>query len=48
MGRGTPSPPLTQDLLDLPGRFDRFVETQHETNQAQQETNRLTDRRFLC
>ena len=42
---------LTQDLLDLldlPGRFDRFVETQHETNQAQQETNRLTDRRFLC
>ena len=30
---------LTQDLLDLPGRFDRFVETQ-------QETNRLTDRRL--
>ena len=27
------------DLLDLPGRFDRFVETQHETN-------RLTDRRL--
>ena len=44
---------LAQDLLDLPGRFDRFVETQHETNQAQQETNqaqqetnRLTDRRL--
>ena len=30
---------LTQDLLDLPGRFDRFVETQ-------QETNRLTERRL--
>ena len=30
---------LTQELLDLPGRFDRFVETQ-------QETNRLTDRRL--
>ena len=30
---------LTQDLLDLPGRFDRFVETQEETN-------RLTDRRL--
>ena len=30
---------LTQELLDLPGRFDRFVE-------AQQETNRLTDRRL--
>ena len=44
---------LTQDLLDLPGRFDRFVETQREFNQAQQkaneaqeETNRLTDRRL--
>ena len=30
---------LSQDLLDLPGRFDRFVETQ-------QETNRLTERRL--
>ena len=30
---------LTQELLDLPVRFDRFVETQ-------QETNRLTDRRL--
>ena len=30
---------LTQELLDLPVRFDRFVE-------AQQETNRLTDRRL--
>ena len=30
---------LTQDLLDMPARFDRFVE-------IQQETNRLTDRRF--
>ncbi len=30
---------LTQDLLDLPGRFDRFIETQ-------QETNRLTGRRL--
>ena len=44
---------LTQDLLDLPGRFDRFGETQREFNQvqqkaneAQQETNRLTDRRL--
>ena len=44
---------LTQDLLDLPGRFDRFVEAQlecnqvqREFNQAQQETNRLTDRRL--
>ena len=30
---------LTKELLDLPGRFDRFVDTQ-------QETNRLTDRRL--
>ena len=30
---------LTQELLDMPARFDRFVE-------IQQETNRLTDRRF--
>ena len=30
---------LTKELLDLPVRFDRFVETQ-------QETNRLTDRRL--
>ena len=30
---------LTQDLLDLPGRFDRFVETQREFNQAQQKAN---------
>ena len=37
---------LTQELLDLPGRFDRFVETQREFNQAQQETNRLTDQRL--
>ena len=44
---------LTQELLDLPGRFDRFVEAQREFNQAQQEaneaqqeTNRLTDRRL--
>ena len=37
---------LTQDLLDLPGRFDRFVETQQKTNEAQQETNRLTERRL--
>ena len=44
---------LTQELLDLPGRFDRFVETKREFNQAQQkaneaqeETNRLTDRRL--
>ncbi len=28
---------LTQELLDLPGRFDRFVEAQREFNQAQQE-----------
>ena len=37
---------LTQELLDLPGRFERFVETQREFNQAQQEANRLTDRRL--
>ena len=37
---------LTQELLDLPGRFDRFVEAQREFNQAQQETNRLTDQRL--
>ena len=44
---------LTQELLDLPGRFDRFVDAQREFNQAQQkaneaqqETNRLTDRRL--
>ena len=30
---------LTQELLDLPGRFDRFVEVQREFNQAQQEAN---------
>ena len=30
---------LTQDLLDLPGRFDRCVETQQEFNQAQREFN---------
>ncbi len=37
---------LTQELLDLPGRFDRFVEAQREFNQAQRETNRLTDQRL--
>ena len=44
---------LSQDLLDLPGRFDRFVEAQLEFNQAQQKaneaqegTNRLTERRL--
>ena len=37
---------LTQELLDLPGRFDRFVGVQREFNQAQQETNRLTDQRL--
>ena len=30
---------LTQELLDLPGRFDRFVEAQREFNQAQHEAN---------
>ena len=30
---------LTQELLDLPGRFDRFVEAQREFNRAQQEAN---------
>ncbi len=30
---------LTQELLDLPGRFDRFVEAQQEFNQAQQKAN---------
>ena len=44
---------LTQELLDLPGRFDRFVKAQREFNQAQQkaneaqqETNRVTDQRL--
>ena len=44
---------LTQELLDLPGRFDRFVDAQREFNQAQQEaneaqqeTNRLTGQRL--
>ena len=36
---------LTQELLDLPGRFDRFVEAQREFNQAQQEANE-TQREF--
>ena len=31
---------LTDDLLDLPARFDRFVQSQEETNRSQQETNR--------
>ena len=31
---------LTEDLLDLPARFDRFVQSQEETNRAQEETNR--------
>ena len=30
---------LTQELLDLPGRFDRFVDAQREFNQAQQKAN---------
>ena len=30
---------LTQELLDLPGRFDRFVEAQREFNQPR-EANR--------
>ena len=35
---------LTEDLLDLPARFDRFVQSQEETNRAQEETNqRLTE-----
>ena len=37
---------LIQELLDLPGRFDRFVEAQQKANEAQQETNRLTDQRL--
>ena len=37
---------LTQDLLDLPGRFDRFVDAQREANEAQRETNRLTGQRL--
>ena len=37
---------LTKELLDLPGRFDRFVDAQREASEAQQETNRLTDRRL--
>ena len=32
---------MTQELLDLPGRFDRFVEAQREFNQAQQEANEV-------
>ena len=31
---------LTDDLLDLPARFERFVQSQEETNRSQQETNR--------
>ncbi len=31
---------LTEDLLDLPARFDRFIQSQEETNQRQEETNR--------
>ena len=31
---------LTDDLLELPARFDRFVQSQEETNRAQEETNR--------
>ena len=44
---------LIQELLDLPGRFDRFVEAQQKANEAQQkaneaqqETNRLTNQRL--
>ena len=37
---------LSQELLDLPGRFDRFVEALQKANEAQQETNRLTDQRL--
>ena len=36
---------LTQELLNLPGRFDHFVEAQREFNQAQQEANE-TQREF--
>ena len=31
---------LSEDLLDLPARFDRFVQSQEETNRKQEETNR--------
>ena len=31
---------LTDDLLELPARFDRFVQAQEETNRRQEETNR--------
>ena len=31
---------LTEDLLDLPARIDRFVQSQEETNRRQEETNR--------
>lgn len=31
---------LTEDLLELPARFDRFVQAQEETNRRQEETNR--------
>ena len=44
---------LTQDLLELSGRFDRFVQAQQEfnsaqreANEAQQEFNRTTDQRL--
>ena len=33
---------LTQELLDLPERFDRFVQVQQEFNEAQRRPNRLT------
>ena len=31
---------LTEDSLDLPARFDRFVQSQEETNRSLEETNR--------
>ena len=37
---------LTQELLDLPARFDRFVDIQQEFNEAQREANRLTAQRL--
>ena len=44
---------LAQDLLELPGRFDQFVQAQQEfnsaqreANKAQQEFNRTTDQRL--
>jgi hypothetical protein len=39
VGGGTPPLPA---ILDLSGQFDRFLQVQQETDEAKQETTRLT------